>query len=1214
MKSVIEQELEKRILVLDGALGTMIQSYGLQEADYRGDRYTYNPRQLKGCNDALTFTRPDVIGRIHEAYLLAGADIISTNTFNANAISLADYGLESDAYAMNVAAARLARGLADAHTARKPSKPRFVAGSIGPTNRSASLSPDVARPGFRNVTFGDLVVAYQEQVRGMIEGGVDLFIVETVFDTLNAKAALFAIDEACRESGKTLPVMLSGTVTDASGRLLSGQTVEAFYVSVAHARLLSIGLNCAFGAEQMKPYVSRLASVASCAVSAHPNAGLPNAFGGYDQDASYMAAVLEDYLKEGLLNIVGGCCGTNPAHIGAIARVAARYAPRRLPQRPPVTMLSGLEVLRVDATTGFVNIGERTNVAGSAKFAKMIREGRYEDALSVARQQVDGGAQVIDVCMDDGLIDGIGAMTEFLNLIASEPDIARVPVMIDSSKWEVLEAGLQCVQGKSIVNSISLKEGEAEFLRRAGLIHRYGAAAVIMLFDERGQADTFARKTEVAGRAYRLLTEAGFPSEDIIFDPNVLAVATGIEEHNAYGIDFIEAVRWIKANCPGARVSGGVSNLSFSFRGNNPVREAMHAVFLYHAIAAGLDMAIVNPAMLPVYSDIDPALLALAEAVVLNTDRNATERLSAYASQAREREDVSKTPKEQEAWRAASPAERLAHSLVKGITEFIETDTAEALAETGSPLAVIEGALMNGMGEVGKLFGSGKMFLPQVVKSARVMKASVAYLTPYIEKERAEGKTASAGRVLIATVKGDVHDIGKNIVSVVMACNGYAITDLGVMVPAEAIVDAAVEHRADVIGLSGLITPSLEEMMKVVAELERRNLTIPVLIGGATTSAVHTAVMIAPLYSGPVIHAGDASDNVKILAELFSDRLEAYLANLRQTQHRLREDFSRREADKQYISLAEARANRLTLPYAEVAPPNQLGKIVFKDFSLAEIAKYIHWSPFFGAWELPGRFPELFEHPEKGDAAKALYDDACLLLDEIIRDRLLQANAAVGIYPANGDGDDVVIHTGEGELRLPQLRNQEAGRPENLCLSDFLLPLSSGQNDYVAAFALTTGLGMDALQTHYRAAGDDYRALLAASLGDRLAEAFSELLHTMVRRTLWGFSPGEDLSLDEVIRGRYVGFRPAFGYPAMPDHSEKREVFELLHVAELIGVGLTESYAMTPTASVCGLVFANPEARLFGVGQVDAAQLEDYAARRGVPVEELRRLMPQHLR
>ena len=1214
MNSRIRQELEKRILVLDGAMGTLIQSYGLSETDFRGERFDGGDIELIGLNDLLTITRPDVIGNIHEAYLVAGADIIETNTFNANRISLADYSLEEAVYELNVAGARLAREYADRMTAKNPEKPRFVAGSMGPTNRTASMSADVNHPGARAVTFDDLVETYAEQVCGLVDGGVDLFLVETVFDTLNAKAALFAIETLLNERGLDIPVMVSATITDASGRVLSGQTIEAFYTSVKHANLLSVGLNCAFGAEQMRPYLTRLGEIASCYVSAHPNAGLPNGFGGYDQTPHDMARHIDRFLQEGLVNIVGGCCGTTPVHIGMVANLTKKYSPRIPRPDDHTTALSGLEMLRITPEANFINIGERTNVAGSAKFARLIRERKYEEALSVARAQVEDGAQIIDICMDDGLIDGVNAMTEFLRLVAAEPEIARVPVMIDSSDWNVLLAGLKCSQGKSIVNSISLKEGEIPFLEKAKTISQMGAAAVVMLFDEQGQADTYERKIEVAGRAYKLLTEAGFPPEDIIFDPNVLSVATGIEAHNDYGVAFIEAVRWIKENCTHAKVSAGVSNLSFAFRGNNRVREAMHSVFLYHSIAAGLDMGIVNPAMLQVYSDIPADLLELTEDVVLNRRPDAAERLTAYAQENKSETAGAKTDTDKLAWRSEPVEERLAYSLLKGITDFIEEDTAEAYAKLQSPLSVIDGPLMSGMNRVGELFGDGKMFLPQVVKSARVMKQSVAWLAPYIEQERVEGKSKSAGKVLMATVKGDVHDIGKNIVSVVLACNGYEVVDLGVMVPAETIVNQAMEHGVDAVGLSGLITPSLEEMMKVVIEMERRKLDIPVIIGGATTSAMHTAVKIAPLYSGPVIHSRDASDNARVLSHLFSDRKEAYLESLRGEHERLRLEFAKEEEKREYVSLTEARKNRFPADFSGIVEPCQTGRIVFKDYSLNDISRYIDWTYFFSAWELKGRYPEVLKHPEKGEEARKLLADAQAILGEIVEQHLLTASAVAGVFPAYSEGDDVVISAGDGKtIRMPQLRNQEFGREYNRSLADFIAPLESGIPDYIGAFAVTAGIGMDALVEQYYRRNDEYGALIAKLLGDRLAEAFAESIHGFIRRTVWGYASEEKLLPEEILKGKYKGFRLAVGYPAIPDHSLKKELFELLHVEENIDLHLTESYMMTPGASVSGLIFAHPDTGIFGVGKIDREQLEDYARRRGMKPEEIARLVPQAL-
>ncbi len=1212
LKFSIYDQLSRRILVLDGGLGTMIQGYGLGEEDYRGERFAGSEVLLKGCNDLLVLTKPEAIRSIHEAYLQAGADIISTDSFNANAVSMADYALQEYVYEINRAAAALARSEADRFTLRNPSKPRFVAGSMGPTNRTASISPDVNDPGYRAVTFDELAEAYYEQARGLVDGGADVLL----FDTLNAKAALFAIERLRAERGVPIPVMVSGTITDASGRTLSGQTIEAFYTSVSHAGLLSVGLNCGFGAEQMQPYVARLASVAECAVSAHPNAGLPNGFGGYDETPQRMAETIDGYLREGLLNIVGGCCGTTPVHIAEIARVADGRAPRKVPAPSHVTTLSGLETLRVTPEANFVNVGERTNVAGSAKFAGMIREGRYEEALSVARQQVEGGAQIIDVCMDDGLIDGVGAMRDFLNLLMAEPDIARVPVMIDSSKWEVIEAGLRCVQGKSVVNSISLKEGEAEFLRRAALVRRYGAAAVVMLFDERGQADTFERKIEVAGRAYRLLTEAGFPPEDIVFDPNVLSVATGIEQHDRYGLDFIRACGWIKKNCPYAKVSGGVSNLSFSFRGNNTVREAMHSVFLYHAIAEGMDMGIVNPSMLQVYDEIPKPLLELCEDVVLARRADATERLTAYAQQIKDKKGTAADDGERLRWRSGTVAERLAHAMLKGIADYVDEDTEEAYRELGNPLAVIEGPLMSGMNRVGELFGEGKMFLPQVVKSARVMKRAVAVLTPYIEAERREGRAASAGRMVLATVKGDVHDIGKNIVSVVLACNGYRVEDLGVMVESERIVETAVRQQADVIGLSGLITPSLEEMAKVIVAVEQMGLRIPILIGGATTSDLHTAVKLAPLYSGPVIHVKDASDDVRVLAELGSVRREEYLRSVRERQQRLREEFERRDAGA-YRSLAEARVRKPAVDWTRVPVPRKTGRYLFCNYPLEELVPLVNWSYFFSAWGLPGRYPALFDDPKRGEEARRVFDDAQRLLSEIVDRRLLRADGVIGLYPAASDGDDIVLYADESRererMRLPQLRNQQADRERNLSLADFVAPLGSGVKDYVGAFAVTAGLGLEELAGRYRSEGDDYRAIMAKLLADRLTEAFAEALHRYARVTLWGYEREGQWSVGDLLAEKYQGIRPAFGYPSAPDHSLKADVFALMDVGTVTGMTMTESYMIVPGEAACGLMLGHPEARNFSVGRIDSEQLASYAARRGTDPEKMRVLIPQHL-
>ena len=1201
----LNDALQERILLLDGGFGTMVQRYGLSEADYRGERFRELPGQLRGCNDLLNLTRPDIIREIHTRYLQAGADLITTNSFNANAISLTDYGISDLAREIARAAASIARAAADEYTQRNPSKPRFVAGSMGPTNRTASMSADVSDPAAREVTFSQLAEAYGEQARGLVEGGADVLLIETVFDTLNAKAALYAVDRLGEELGRQLPVMVSGTLADASGRTLSGQTVEAFWVSVSHARLLSVGLNCAYGARQMLPYLERLAAVAEVRVSAHPNAGLPNVMGGYDETPEMFAADVEEYLRRGLLNIVGGCCGTTPEHIFELSKIVGRYAPRPLPAPRHETVLSGLEPLRIVPEANFINVGERTNVAGSARFARLIREHNYEEALSVARAQVEAGAQIVDVCMDDGLIDGVEAMRTFLNLMASEPEIARVPTMIDSSKWEVLRTGLEVTQGKSVVNSISLKEGEESFLRRAREIHRYGAAVVVMLFDERGQADTYERKIEVAARAYRLLTEAGFPPEDIIFDPNILAVATGIAEHDRYALDFIEAVRWIKAHLPYTKVSGGVSNLSFAFRGNNAVREAMHSAFLYHAIRAGMDMGIVNPQMLRLYDEIEPELLERVEDVILCRRPDASERLSEYAQQVHQTAGQGQQAPD-DAWRAEPLAERIAHALRKGITEHIEEDALEGLRTLGSPMAVIDTLLMPAMEQVGTLFGAGKMFLPQVVKSARVMKRAVAVLTPYIERS-GEQSSAKAGRVLIATVKGDVHDIGKNIVSVVMACNGYEIRDLGVMVEPSRIVDEAQAWPADCICLSGLITPSLDEMAHVCEELERRGLRIPVIIGGATTSELHTAVKIAPLYSGVVAHSLNASRNSLILSRLLGPDREAYAGEVKRRQEQLRAEYRRTEAARRLLPYAEVKRRALEEEPHRPVEPLYPGRMVFPDFDVADAAPYIDWNFIFPAWGLAGRYPAILDHPEKGAEARKLFDDAQALLHRIAEEHLLTLQAAVGIFPAHREGDDIVATDAKGRnYRFAMLRNQTRGE-QNRSLADFIAP----EGDWLGCFAVTAGIGLKELTEKFRAAGDDYSAIMAKLLADRLTEAFAEVVHLFVRRRMWGYEGGEQPSPEEVIAGHYRGRRMAFGYPASPDHSLKREVFDLLAVERTTGMRLTENWMIDPGEALCGLLFADAE--YFSVGHIDQEQLRDYAARRGLDEETLRRLLPNNL-
>ena len=1179
----------------------MVQQYGLTEADFRGDRFASWSCNLKGCNDLLTLTRPEVIGEIHERYLKAGADIITTDSFNANAISLADYGLEAYAREIACAAARTARAAADRFTAQNPTRPRFVAGSMGPTNRTLSLSADVENPAAREITFEALRQAYHDQALGLLEGGVDLLLVETVFDTLNAKAALFAISELEEELGRPIEVMLSGTLSD-GGRTLSGQTVEALYASVSHYPLLSVGFNCAFGAKQLLPYLEQLAAKADFHISAHPNAGLPNVLGGYDETPEMFARDVEEYLKQGLINIVGGCCGTTPEHIFCLRKIVENYTPRPLPTPRRICCLSGLEPLRITPELNFINVGERTNVAGSAKFARLIREERYDEALSIARDQVEAGAQLIDVCMDDGLIDAPKAMQHFLNLIASEPEIARLPIMIDSSKWEVLEAGLQTTQGKSVVNSLSLKEGEEALLEQAKRCRRYGAAIVVMLFDERGQADTFARKIEVAERAYRLLTEAGFPPEDIIFDPNILAVATGIEAHDRYALDFIEATRWIKEHCPGAKVSGGVSNLSFAFRGNNTVREAMHSAFLYHAIEAGMDMGIVNPQLLQIYSTIEPNLLERVEDVLLCRRSDATERLSALAEELKN-QGKEKQEEQGESWRNESLKERIRHAMLKGVSEYIEADALEAYHEMGSAMAVIDGLLMPAMEEVGGLFGAGKMFLPQVVKSARVMKGAVAALTPWIE---ANTELGSAGKVLLATVKGDVHDIGKNIVSVVMACGGYRIHDLGVMVEAEKIVEEALRLEVDAIGLSGLITPSLEEMIHVCKELERRGSTIPVLVGGATTSALHTALKMAPHYSGPVIHAANASENVKIMASLMGAEREKWIEEHQKGQEELRRAFIRGEQERRLEPIVEVRRERREKPQSEVIAPLHTGRVVFSEVEIEAVEPLIDWNFFFHAWGLKGHYPDLFDHPERGEEARKLFADAEAMLQRIKQEKRLRLQGVVGIFPAKRIKETILLSDPKGkEYKLPMLRNQTRGE-EHLSLVDFV----ATKGDWMGCFALSAGIGLQPFAEELRQAGDDYSALLAKLLADRLTEAFAEYVHRFVRREMWGYATEESLSPQQIIRGEYRGLRMAFGYPATPDHALKRPIFDLLRVEQFTAMRLTENFMIDPGEALCGLMLS--DACYFSVGAIDQKQLLDYARAWGVEPEEIRRRLPNN--
>ncbi|MFD3292510.1 methionine synthase [Aquirufa sp. KTFRIE-69F] len=1238
----IKDVLREKILILDGAMGSLIQQYNLTDADYRGERFKNFPHEVKGNNDLLSITRPDVIKEIHAKYFTAGADIAETNTFSGTSIAMADYHMEDLVYELNFESAKIAREVADEFTAKDPSKPRYVAGSIGPTNRTLSLSPDVNDPGYRAVTFDELVEAYTEQIRGLVDGGADLLLVETIFDTLNAKAALFAIDQYFKQnpSKPYLPVMVSGTITDASGRTLSGQTTEAFLTSVSHMPLLSVGLNCALGADLMRPYVKTLNDKSPFLVSAHPNAGLPNEMGEYDQSPAEMAVIIDDFLANGFLNIIGGCCGTTPAHIQAIAEVAAKHKPHVIPEENVNQKLSGLEPLEITELTNFVNVGERCNVTGSKKFARLIREEKFEEAIAVAREQVDGGAQILDINMDEGMIDGVKMMPQFLNLLMAEPDIARLPIMIDSSKWEVIEAGLKCVQGKSVVNSISLKEGEGKFIESANKVKMYGASVVVMAFDETGQADSYERRIEICQRAYDILVDkVGFPAQDIIFDPNILTVATGIEEHNNYAVDFIKATKWIKENLPHAKVSGGVSNISFSFRGNELVREAMHTVFLYHAIKAGMDMGIVNASQLGVYDDIDTILRDLCEDVLLNRNPESTEKLVAYA------ETVKSAGKEQvvdDAWRKNPVNKRLEHALIKGLTEFIDEDVEEARQLVERPIQVIEGPLMDGMNVVGDLFGEGKMFLPQVVKSARVMKKAVAYLLPYIEAEKEGGESSSAGKILMATVKGDVHDIGKNIVGVVLACNNYEVIDIGVMVPCDKILAAAKEHNVDIIGLSGLITPSLDEMVYVAKEMERLGFKVPLLIGGATTSRIHTAVKIDPHYSGPVIHVLDASRSVPVAGRLLQSELTSQeIFNEIKTEYaELRTAHAARQQEKNYLSIDQARAKSSGIEWTgfKSKQPSFLGVKYFEDYSLEEIAKYIDWTPFFSTWQLSGKYPRIFDNEVVGKEAKKLFDDAQALLKEIIANKSLQAKAALGFFPANSLGDDIILHdyvekalevacekhgshkqvsyeiqpkdeSSDKSQWLHHLRQQgqKASTLPNRCLSDFIAPLNSGETDYIGAFAVTTGLGIEALLDKYEKEHDDYNSIMVKALADRLAEAFAELLHERVRKEYWGYAADETLSNEDLISEKYDGIRPAPGYPACPDHTEKKRLFELLDAEKQIGIQLTESYAMYPASAVSGFYFSHPESTYFGLGKIAKDQVTDYAKRKGMSLDDVER-------
>jgi len=1214
----IRSVLKERILVLDGAMGTMIQRHKLTEEDFRGERFKDHAGTLKGNSDLLSITQPAIIKEIHAQYFEAGADIAETNTFTSTSIAQADYNLEDLVYELNFQSAKIAKEVADEFTKNEPDKPRFVAGSIGPLNRTLSLSPDVNDPGYRAVTFDQVVNSYTEQIRGLMDGGVDVLLVETIFDTLNSKAALFAIQKYFADTGKEIPVMVSGTITDASGRTLSGQTVEAFLYSVSHMNLLSIGFNCALGAKQLRPHISDVAEKSEFLVSAHPNAGLPNEFGEYDETPETTGEQIEEFLRENLLNIVGGCCGTTPEHIKAIADVAKKYKPRIPPTIEPIPKYSGLEPLLVYKGSNFINVGERTNVTGSAQFKKLIVDGKYEDALAVARHQVEGGAQVIDVNMDEGMLDSEEIMTKFLNLIASEPDISRLPIMIDSSKWSVIEAGLKCVQGKSIVNSISLKEGEEKFREQAVKVKMYGAAVIVMAFDEKGQADSFERKIQICQRAYDILTkEVGFHPEDIIFDPNILTVATGIDEHNNYAVDYMNAARWIKDNLPGAQVSGGVSNISFSFRGNNSVREAMHSAFLYHAIKAGMDMGILNPGMIEVYEEIPKDLLERVEDVLLNRRPDATERLVEFAETVKNK---GKVQVKDDAWRQWDVKKRLTHSLVKGITDYIDEDTEEARKLFDRPIQVIEGPLMDGMNVVGDLFGEGKMFLPQVVKSARVMKKAVAYLLPFIEATKEEGAKAK-GKILMATVKGDVHDIGKNIVGVVLGCNNYEVIDLGVMVSSEKILETARNENVDIIGLSGLITPSLDEMVHVAKEMEREGFDIPLLIGGATTSKVHTAVKIEENYKrGQTIHVLDASRSVPVVGSLLGDNKETFITGIKTDYLKLREHHFKNRVEKPYITYEEAKKNKLQIEFndEDISKPNMTGLKVFDEYPLEEIATYIDWTPFFRTWELAGIYPKIFDDEKVGEQAKSLFSDAKELLDKIVKGKWLTARAVIGIWNANAVGDDIEVYDETGKTvstvfhTLRQQGKKSTNIP-NIALSDFIAPKETGKGDYIGGFAVTTGIGIEKWIKTFEEDNDDYNKIMMQALADRMAEAFTELMHKKVRTEYWGYSNSETLDNDELIKEKYRGVRPAPGYPACPDHTEKTTLFDILDAEKNTGIKLTESLAMYPASSVSGMYYAHPKSKYFGLGKIGKDQAQDYSKRKGMTIEQIERWLAPNL-
>lgn len=1218
--SQLHAALKERIVILDGGMGTMIQNLKLEEAAFRGERFADYDRDVKGNNDLLNLTQRELLRKIHADYLEAGADIIETNTFNSTRLSQSDYALESIAYELNVEGAKLAREVANDFTARNPDKPRFVAGAIGPTSRTTSLSPDVNNPGYRNVDFNTLYENYYEAAKGLTDGGADIILIETIFDTLNAKAAIYAIQQYFEDSGITLPIMISGTITDASGRTLSGQTTEAFWNSVAHARPLTVGLNCALGADALRPYVGELSRCASTYVSAHPNAGLPNEFGEYEQTPEEMAEVIGGFARDGFLNIIGGCCGSQPEHIRAVAEAVAPYPPRKIPEIPPALRLSGLEPFTGDDTILFINVGERTNVTGSKRFLRLIKEEQYEEALSVARDQVENGAQIIDINMDEGMLDSREVMETFLRLVASEPDISRVPIMLDSSKWEVIETGLQWVQGKTVVNSISLKEGEEEFLDRARSCLRYGAAVVVMAFDEKGQADTFERKTQICKRSYDLLTGIGFAASDIIFDPNVFAIGTGIEEHNNYAVDYINAARWIRDNLPHASISGGVSNVSFSFRGNDRVREAIHAVFLYHAVKAGMNMGIVNPAQLVVYDEIDPALKPLVEDVVLNRREDATDRLLEKAEEYRGA--AGKTREEDLAWREWPVEKRVEHALVKGTTTYIIEDTEQCRLRADLPIEVIEGPLMDGMNVVGDLFGDGKMFLPQVVKSARVMKQAVAYLLPYIEAGKSE-KQKAKGKILMATVKGDVHDIGKNIVGVVLQCNNYEVIDLGVMVPCEKILATAREEDVDIIGLSGLITPSLDEMVHVAQEMQRQNFQVPLMIGGATTSKAHTAVKIEPHYKNDLaLYVSDASRCVNVASQLLSTTAKPDLVSeTRKTYDTIRERRKKKGDRAKLVSLEDARQRPTGIEIENFNPvkPAFTGVKAFESFDLNELVDYIDWTPFFISWDMAGKYPAIFDDPKRGEAARVLFDDAQAILRRILDEKRLTAKGVIGFWPANRRGDDVVVYTDDTRQEelttLHHLRQQDEKSPGKtmLALSDFVLPESGDKTDYIGGFAVTAGIGADDLALEFKDANDDYNAIMVKALADRFAEAFAERMHELVRKEYWGYDPDEALDSQALLKERYKGIRPAPGYPACPDHTEKSALFELLRAPENADMVLTSGYAMQPSAAVSGWYFAHPDASYFAVGRIGRDQVEDYAKRKGMSLQEAERWLSPSL-